>query len=272
MERYQWLTVLKGMIVGGTMVVPGVSGGSMAMILGVYDRLVTAVSSFTKNTRRNFLFLLLFSIGGGAGILLFSRPMLWLLEAYPKPMLYFFLGAVAGGVPLIFQEAEIKRITWKVPVYLLAGMFLVICISRIPGGIFPTDMNTGLLGYLYLMLAGFLAAAALVLPGISVSYLFLILGLYDEIMRAVSVMYLPFLMPLASGLLLGVVFVTKFLEYAMTKHSQATYLIILGFVAGSIAGVFPGVPTLREIPVCAVTLGLGYGAIALLSAQNGERG
>lgn len=83
------LTALKGLIIGATMLVPGVSGGSMAMILGIYDRLISAVSSFMKNKKENLVFLLIFSMGGILGILLFANPLLQLIERYNMPMLYF---------------------------------------------------------------------------------------------------------------------------------------------------------------------------------------
>mgnify|MGYP005776197081 FL=1 len=90
MKQNKLESFLKGMIIGGTMLVPGVSGGSMAMILGIYSRLVSSVSSFTKDKKGNFLFLVIFSLGGGTGMLLFARPLLSLIERYPMPMLYFF--------------------------------------------------------------------------------------------------------------------------------------------------------------------------------------
>ena len=76
MDRDNLITILKGMWIGGTMTVPGVSGGSMAMILGIYDKLITSVSSFFACKKRNALFLLLFALGGGAGMLLFANPLL----------------------------------------------------------------------------------------------------------------------------------------------------------------------------------------------------
>ncbi len=82
--KENWLKIfLKGLCVGGTMLVPGVSGGSMAMILGIYDKLITSVSSFFACKKRNALFLLLFALGGGAGMLLFANPLLYLLQRYP---------------------------------------------------------------------------------------------------------------------------------------------------------------------------------------------
>lgn len=265
MKDNNLITMLKGMIVGGTMMVPGVSGGSMAMILGIYERLVTSVSSFMKDKRASFLFLAFFSIGGGAGMIIFANPLLHLIESYPKPMLYFFLGAVAGGVPLIYKQAEVSQFSWKVPMYICVGLIIVLLFSAVPTGASQSQMGAGAISFLLLVFAGVIAAVALVLPGISVSYLLLLMGLYDETMRAIGEFYLPFLVPLGIGLLLGIVMTTKILERAMKKYPQPTYLIILGFVLGSIAEVFPGVPRGDELMFCAVMLILGYGIIRLIS-------
>ena len=126
-------------------------------------------------------------------------------------------------------------------------------------------MEPGPVSFLLLALSGFIAAVALILPGISVSYLLLLMGLYSETMRAISTLYFPFLIPLALGLVLGILLTTKLLETAMKKHPQPTYLIILGFILGSIVTIFPGVPTSWDILYCILTLAAGYAAIRLLS-------
>lgn len=268
MNKNNNLTVIfKGMIVGGTMLVPGVSGGSMAMILGIYDKLITSVSSFMKNKKKNFLFILLFSAGGGLGMFLFANPLLSLIERYPMPMIYFFIGAVAGGVPLIYSQAKLKSFSFKVPLYIAVGILAVFLIDMIPTGTFQSEVNAGIKGFILLAAAGFIAAVALVLPGISVSYLLLIMGLYDETMRAISDLYMPFLIPLGVGLLLGILLTTKCLEKAMTKHPQSTYLIILGFVLGSMAEVFPGVAKGTELFICILTLAAGFCIIRFLSLK-----
>ena len=113
--KENWLKIfLKGLCVGGTMLVPGVSGGSMAMILGIYDKLITSVSSFFACKKRNALFLLLFALGGGAGMLLFANPLLYLLERYPLVLRWFFIGAVAGSTPMMLKKAQIHSVSWPV--------------------------------------------------------------------------------------------------------------------------------------------------------------
>lgn len=260
-------TALKGLIVGSTMLVPGVSGASMAMILGVYGRLVSSVSSFLRDAKGNALFLLVFALGGGAGMLLFAQPLLTLIERYPMPTLYFFLGAVMGGVPMTVREAGIRRFSWRIPVYAALGAALVLSLNLL-----PADLFGGGAGVLPLLLAGLLAAVALVLPGISVSYMLLLLGLYDETMRAITQLRVPFLLALGAGLILGIVLTTKLLERAMTRHPEPTYLIILGFVFGSVLQIFPGVPQGWELPLCALTLAAGFFSLWLLSRREAALG
>ena len=267
MQNRSILTMCKGAIVGGTMLVPGASGGSMAMILGVYDRLVSSVSSFMKHQRASFVFLALFAAGGLLGMILFAKPLLALIERYPMPMRYFFLGAVAGGIPLIFRESTVRSFSWRLPGYILIGIMVVVLIGLVPVGKVQSEMEAGVLSFLLLAVAGFIAAVALVLPGISVSYLLLLMGLYDETMRAISTFYLPFLIPLGLGVLAGIVPTTKVLERAMVSHPQPTYLIMLGFMLGSLAELFPGIPGWPEALLCLATLASGFAIIWAISKK-----
>lgn len=264
-------TLLKGAIIGGTMLVPGVSGGSMAMILGIYDKLISSISSFHRHKRESFLFLMFFSLSSGMGMLLFANPLFLLIEKHPMPLHYFFMGTVFGGIPLIFKQAEVKRISGKVLLYILVGTLIVILLTFIPAGNFQAKTSSVFLSNMLIIAAGFIAAVALVLPGISVSYMLLILGLYDETMRAISVLDLSFLIPLFVGLLIGIILTTKMLEHAMTKHPQPTYLIILGFIIGSIEELFPGMPTTSTWLLCLIMLLAGFTVIRLITRWGNKR-
>ncbi len=265
------LYMFKGMIIGGTMLVPGVSGGSMAMILGIYDKMISSVSSFMKDKRSSFTFLLLCAAGGCLGMFLFSKPLLHLIETYPMPTLYFFIGAVVGGVPLIFGKSKLRKFSIRGLFYILMGAAIVLAMTFIPMEAGDSATQDGFIGAMFLLLAGFIAAVALVLPGISVSFLLLVLGLYDETVNAISQMYLPYLIPLGVGLLIGIFLTTRILESAMEAFPQPTYLMILGFVLGSIAEVFPGVPSGMEILYCIITFAAGCAAIMLLSYSENKK-
>lgn len=269
MKNNPLVTALKGMVVGGTMLVPGVSGGSMAIILGIYDRLISSVSSFMKHKRKSFLFLMTFALGGGLGMFFLAKPLMGLIERYPMPMLYFFLGAVAGSIPLILRQAEVKKFTWAVPGYILLGVLVLFLLSLLPTGAFDTEIKAGAMSFLLLTAAGLIAAVALVLPGISVSYLLLLMGLYDETMRAIGEFYFPFLIPLGIGLLLGIILTTKILERVMLNYPQPTYLVILGFMIGSMTEVYPGFPQGWECLLCFGAMSVGFLGIYFLS--KGEK-
>lgn len=271
MKADLFLTGLKGLCVGGTMLVPGVSGGSMAIILGVYDRLVTSVSSFMKHKRKSAIFLGIFALGALLGMFLFAKPLLSLIEKFTLPAMYFFIGAVAGGVPMIVRKAEINKISWRIFVYPVLGFLIIFLFSILPENIFKTDNSQGWLSYLLLLIAGIIAAVALVLPGISVSYMLLLMGMYDETMKAIGELYFPYLLPLGIGLILGIILTTKLLEKAMINHPQPTYLIILGFIAGSVVEVFPGIPMGWNIPLCIALFLAGFLIIQLLSKLENKK-
>ncbi len=265
MEKDKFKTIYKGLIIGGTMLVPGVSGGSMAMILGIYNELISLVSTFFKDKIKNIIFIIMFVISAGIGMFIFAKPLRSLIDSYTLPMMYFFIGTVTGGVPMIYRYAGIKKISIGSSVYVIIGSFLVLLLSYMPEDIFAvtdTLMGTRLI---IQIATGFVAAIALVLPGISVSYMLLVMGLYDSTIEAISKLDIYFLMPMGVGLIIGIVSTTKILEKAMTNYPKSTYLIILGFILGSIIQVFPGLPKGYDFIICSVLLITGYNIIRFIS-------
>lgn len=258
------LSAAKGAAIGGTMLIPGVSGGTTAMMLGIYDRLIQAVSGFRRHKRESFFFLLWFCLGACAGIFLLARPLLSLMEHFPRPAGFFFLGAVAGSVPMVYEKSRIGSFQWRVPVYVLMGAALVFLLDSLPAPAHQAAAD-GMWRPLLLLLAGAVEAVALVLPGISVSYLLLLLGLYDSTMAAVACLDLTFLLPMAVGLAAGILSTTKALELLMARYPRATYLVILGFMLASLPTLFPGLPKAGEWLPCLTCLLAGFGIIYKVS-------
>ncbi len=268
--KYLVSVLFRGMCVGGTMLVPGVSGGSMAMILGIYDKLVSSVSSFFKHKKESAVFLALFCAGAAVGMVLFARPLLALIDKFPMPMMYLFIGAVLGGVPLIYKEAGIKKISWSVILYVIIGIAFVMLFELIPA----TESalaGKGLVQVIVMVAAGIFAAVALILPGISISYVLLLMGIYDTVMEAIGTLQIVPLIPMGIGLVLGIILTTKLLETAMTRCPVPTYMIILGFILGSVIQVFPGIPQGLEWLSCVLAFGAGYLIIYLISRAESAR-
>lgn len=267
-EKESLRTVLSGLIIGSTMIVPGVSGGSMAMILGIYDRLIYGVSHVRKE-KKQLVFLLLFSVSAGAGMLLFAGPLLWLLEHDPMPVSFFFLGAVLGAVPMIVRKSGRKL--WDIDslIWILAGVLGVMLLALVPEGVFRLE-NGKNPGYaLYLILAGIPAASAAVLPGISVSHFLLILGLYEGLMNSIRTLQLGFLVPLGIGVVLGLALTVKGLEYVLREYPAQTYLVILGFILGSVGELFPGIPATDQIFGCVICGTAGFLLLSRLAGREG---
>lgn len=234
MEENRWKIITKGLVIGATMMVPGVSGGTMAIILGIYDRLISAVSSFGRDVKENLLFLTVFGLSAGVGMFLFSTPVSWLLEHYKIPTISFFIVVILCGVPVIGRKSGVEKVRFSVIMYMLLGAIMVVCISKIPENVFHTE------SFPEMILAGILSAAALIFPGISFSHFLLVLGIYDQLLKAVQTLNMRFLFPLGAGVLLGVILLSRLLESLMTKYPKQTYMIILGFILGSVGEIIAG--------------------------------
>ena len=180
------------------MAVPGISGGSAAMVIGVYDDLLRAVSRCFSEPRRNIPLLLRFALGGILGLFLMAGAISWLLTTPAEvPVRFLFLGAVAGGIPAIFRKAGVRRLNASGLVLILSGAAAVLLLASFPEGLF-TPGERGFANMALQFTGGVLLAAALVLPGISASHFLYMLGIYDAVMEKLSTLDLIPLLPLAA--------------------------------------------------------------------------
>lgn len=277
------LNILKGVIIGGSMSAPGVSGGTMAMLLGCYSDLIHAVSSFTKDIRKNLFFLLQLAAGGGVGLLLISKLIKTGLENadISQPLRCLFVGLVLGGLPLMFKmtktaSAEKARNTDYL--FGVLGFVLVVLLTKVPANILDLANSRGILSVLFLLVTGFIVAIGLVLPGISATGMIAALGLYKTVIDALSALAdfqlesLAILVPLGVGGVLGVFGTTRTIEKLMDKYPRKTYLLIIGFVVGSVLQVRPErLPQGWEFLVWIVAAGLGFAAITLLGHLESKK-
>ena len=234
-------TFIKGLVIGATMTVPGVSGGSMAMVLGIYDRLLKHVSEITKYPKESLTFLLWFAAGAGSGAFLFSRGISWLLTTRAEGILcFFFLGAVSGGIPMILKSASVSRIRGRELICILTGILTALLIALIPQGMFAPGTENTPMHLLFQLAGGFIIAVALVLPGISASQMLYMLGIYESTLKAISSLDILALLPLAVGGIMGTYLTARILEQLIKKHREATFLMILGFMLASLPELLPG--------------------------------
>jgi len=151
------------------------------------------------------------------------------------------------------------------------GFLIAYLITLFPEGMLSFDGDSMLISIVILFIAGVFIAIALVLPGISASYVLLLLGIYNLTLMAIKSMNLLFLMPLTIGVLAGTFLTAGILEREMNRHPQFTYMLIIGFMLGSLVEVFPGLPGGMTIIPCIVTFAAGFGVIYSVGRYNGKR-
>jgi putative membrane protein len=238
-----------GVMLGIVNVIPGISGGTIAVACNIYDRLIGVITLNVKKILSVWVFWLPLGIGVCAGIFCFSAVMTFVLSRYPLPANWFFIGVIAGSVPLLYPRCigGGKKTASAFPAPPAAACALVAFAAMLamravsPGAAVnaPESALTPLLAF-RLFAGGLLAAVAMIIPGISGSFLLLVFGLYGTFTAAVSRLNVALLIPgglgVAAGLLLG----AGLVRFLLRKVPTETYGAILGLVAGSACAIFPG--------------------------------
>ncbi len=264
------------------MSVPGVSGGTMAILLGIYDKLIGAISNFLKDIKGNFFFLIKFCIGAGAGIGSLAFAIKWLLEMFPFQVSFFFLGAVIGGIPALYKKTKESPINITSGIFFLLGLIIVISIGFLPTGNLDLSSGSGFTHYLMILVTGIIIALALILPGISTSHMLLVLGMYDSMLKAITEFDIVYIGILGISTVIGIFLITKPIEWTMNQFTHPTYCMIIGFVLGSTTEIIrdkiiPAIPPeanlswwIPSLLVAIVAFVLGYYGIKSLSRFSND--
>lgn len=226
-----------GFIIGSSMLLPGISGGTTAIMLGIYDRLISAVNGVFKQPLKNLLFLGEVCIGGAAGALLLARWLLLLSDKFYYPMHILFAALIAASIPLLIKKSEITMKNIYCIVFAVIGAGIAISVMLLPSG--SVSDSAGIGQTAKLMISGMLISIALILPGISTSHILLTLGIYESVLSAVTKPDIPYLAFLCTGIVAGIFLFTKILDIAMNRYPAQVYMLIAGFVIASIYVIFP---------------------------------
>lgn len=241
-----FLDIVRGMAIGVAFIIPGFSGGSVAAILGIYEKLIDAITGIFKSFKKSITALLPIVIGMILGIVGLLFPLGWALEAYPIPTVCIFVGLAIGGLPSITDKLG-KKITPCYSIAFLIPTALAIGLSFLPIGADVNLFNLNFGGYVLLFIIGIIGSAALVVPGISGSMLLLILGYYNPIVNlatdhffkgkdiGTSVLVLGCA---GVGIVVGFLLISAIMKFLLKNYPKGTYFAILGFIIGSIPTVF----------------------------------
>ena len=244
-----------GVAFGAIQTVPSISAGTIAIILGFYFDLIKAVNHFRKDRRKHLWFLLPLLLGTAAGIILFSSLVTFLLEHHSFPTMLFFMGLIAGIVPHIFakvREGGQKPGAREILLFLAPfPVLLLMAVMRTESTADSAEIirNIDIPFMVFIFFAGILAAAALVIPGISGSFLLLLLGIYHVVIYSVRSLrflvaditntelladILKVLGPLGLGIIVGGLSMLRLIEKLLEKHQRPVYSVILGLMLASV--------------------------------------
>ncbi len=262
----KWKNIYRGMAMGVSDVVPGVSGGTIAVLLGFYDQLIAAINGlFTREWKKHLGFLIPLGIGMALAIFSFSRLMDWILTYYEQPTYYFFIGLIIGILPYLFRESAAKTtFKWQHILLLIVGVFLISRLNINPdeGGII-TDRSFSI--YVLLFFSGFIASAAMILPGISGSLVLVVIGVYRTVLNAISTLDFKVIIIVGIGIALGIITMSKIIHYFLENYRTASFAFIIGLVIGSVFVIFPGwTANISQLILCIILFAVGLVVAYLL--------
>jgi len=277
--------VLKGMAYGLTHLVPGLGGGLILILLGIYEQFVEAIGNLLVNPRRwreYISFLAPLGVGMVASMLICAKLITLLLERYPAATMFFFMGLVVGTIPTLFNLHDDMRLTASRGVAVLVGLVVVVALRAID----PTSSQmghvaeiSGIGGTIYNGITSFLAGGASVTPGMDGSYVWMLAGTYEPIMKAVgavSTLAIDWATIISTGIgaVAGILVCSKLIDGAIKRAPAISYYCVLGIVGGSVYGLWPQQPPKCLAFVLVIAFAAGFGLALVFGrptpAEQGE--
>ncbi len=240
---------IKGIVLGVAFVIPGVSGGTLAVLMGIYEELIEAASNFYKSIadfKKYIMYLLPIGLGVVFSVAVFAKLIKFGLDKAPIITILIFLGMIIGGIPALVRNVKGTKTNLKDMTLMLVGLIIVISMlifHKSNSNVVLTNMS--ITGYITLFLVGAIAAVTMVVPGISGSFTLMLIGYYEPILNLVNDitsfknlgpnLILIFIFML--GVFIGIIFISKIIEWCLKHYKRETYYAIIGFVLSSIISV-----------------------------------
>lgn len=240
--------ILQGMVVGIANIIPGVSGGTMMVAMGLYDKLIHAITHLKSELKESIKLLVPIFLGAGIAIVALSRLFEYLLTNYPIPTNFAFCGLIAGSLPFIMKKVKGHAISVGKGicfVIFFAVVILMAVMGETSGNV--ADVSFGLVNMVKLLGVGIIAAATMVVPGVSGSMMLMLLGYYDTILRTINLFIdalvafdmqeilgqCGVLIPFGIGVVLGIFLIAKLIEFIFSKAEIHAYYAIIGLILAS---------------------------------------
>lgn len=240
--------VLKGVLIGVANIIPGVSGGTLAVSMGIYDQLILSITHLFKETKKSIKTLMPYGIGAVIGIVSLSFIIEWLFLRFPFEMNLFFCGLILGSVPILYGKVKGSRVDFKYVIAFLFMFILVIGMSLFKSNeMVQKTLTLSDFQWVKLFIVGVIASATMIIPGVSGSMILTLMGYYLPILESVnhcikSLIQFKWvemfttgilLVPFGIGVLIGIFLIAKLIEVLLKHAEKLVYWGILGLVLGS---------------------------------------
>lgn len=282
------IDVLKGVVIGIANIIPGVSGGTMAVTMGIYDKMIGAINKIFKKFVESIKILIPIGIGMVLGIVLLSFLIEKMLADYPLQTNCVFIGLILGGFPIIVNRIKGKKITPVCIVAFIVFFALIIVMQLIGGEENVATIEMSVIEVIKLFAVGIVASATMIIPGVSGSMMLMILGYYAPILESINDFIrcltkfdiagmfdaAKILFPFGIGVLVGIVLIAKLVGYLFNHFEKETFYGILGLLAASPIAILmnTGIDNVGVVTVIAslVCLVAGYGIARVLTKLDSE--
>lgn len=238
-----FLVFFKGIFVGVANIIPGLSGGTVAVIFGIYEQIIKSLSNILKFKydifKASFVFLFFLVLGALCGIFSFSFLIDWLLFNYNEPLSYFFIGVIISSIPYIVKKESVQLFNLKNLIMCFIFMCLGFGLIYLKG-FSAIDSGVHTVSQFYLFLSSFFAAATMIIPGVSGSLVLVLFGTYSYIISAVKELDILILVVVASASVLGVLSTSFAIKKALARFFHLSMSAIVGLMIGTIPGLYVG--------------------------------
>lgn len=230
-------TFLTGFLIGIGAIAPGISGGAIAVIFGLYDRITDAIAHFYRNFLEKMKFLLPLFAGAGLGVLLFGKVIYYLFENYNVQVRFLFIGLMAGTLPSVFHTANKKGGHWWYLLPMAGGAALILILTHMEA--FVCSGANADIRFPLLLASGAILGFGTIVPGVSSSFILMSMGMYDTVMDAIANLHYIRLLPIAIGFITFVLLFAKLVDWMYRKAYGLISYIVCGLLLGSIVPVIP---------------------------------
>ncbi|HBL84439.1 MAG TPA: hypothetical protein DDZ99_05905 [Clostridiales bacterium] len=227
--------IICGFLFGISVIMPGVSGSVMAVIMGIYDKLINIVSSPFKNLKENIIFCIPIGIGAVIGVGLFIRALDWMFEYYKVPLFLLFIGLIAGSIPAVLREAKIGSFKKKYIIGILFAFVFAVVIGILEKN--GMSLKSDISDSIYISICGAVAGITSMIPGMSVSMILMVLGVYQPLLDAAANFDVLTMAPVVVCFIFGMILFSKLTKYVFEKYHKLGYYMVSGFMSGSVVSI-----------------------------------